>query len=118
LNRVDLPQMKGVSSSDGQNLLIVSLNRTDAGISGDGRRRPSSARSRFEGARWDTPTLEPQNVERETGTIRVVAPEAIEIAVDEKGLEGAQPSRDVALPTQPARLIPASPRPGPTRAAP
>ncbi|MEZ6058233.1 MAG: hypothetical protein R3C01_16160 [Planctomycetaceae bacterium] len=40
----------------------------------------------------DLPLLEPLNVERETGTIHVYAPAAIEVATNEKELQAVQPA--------------------------
>lgn len=41
------------------------------------------------------PILEPQGVFREQGTLRVYAPEAIEVITDEKGVIAAQPDRAI-----------------------
>ena len=95
IDRVDSPQMKEFQAPEGQNVLIVSLKeRTQGTLS-----LAVSAHRPFDPASMDAlplPTLEPVNVERETGSIRVLAPESIEVIVDDKGLQGAQPSPDAA----------------------
>jgi hypothetical protein len=106
IDRVDCDPMKEFQTPEGAGLVIIALREKTTGnfavtISGH---RPLDAADRES---RPLPLIEPQDTARENGTITVYAPESLEIIADEKGVQGAQPTRpdaSVAPQIGPARL--------------
>jgi hypothetical protein len=92
IDRVDCEPMKEFQAPEGENLLIVVLREKTLGqiavtITAHRPLDPSDKESH------PLPLDEPLAAARENGTIYVYAPESLEIIADEKGLQGAQPTR-------------------------
>ncbi|MFN0050801.1 MAG: hypothetical protein ACKV0T_01330 [Planctomycetales bacterium] len=92
IDRVDCEAMKEFQTPEGTDQLIVGLREKSKGLiavvvtahrSLDPADREASR----------LPILEPLNLSRENGTVAVYAPPAIEVLIDQKGVQGAQPSR-------------------------
>lgn len=91
VDRVDCDSMKEFQAPAGANLLIVSLREKRQGtiqlqVAAHRVLDPATPAMKL-------PVLEPLAVERETGSLSVYAPEALEIVTDEKTLQGLQPDR-------------------------
>ncbi|MGE5192204.1 MAG: hypothetical protein ACM3U2_06835 [Deltaproteobacteria bacterium] len=107
IDRVDCDPMKEFQVPEGEGFLIISLREKTTGqiavtIAGHRAFDPSDAESN------SLPLVEPQGTARENGTITVYAPDSLEIIADEKGVQGAQPTRPdagVAPQVGPARLV-------------
>jgi len=92
IDRVDCEVMKEFQVPAGSDTLVISLKektKGTIGVSIAGHRALDPAMKESQ----SLPILEPLAVARETGALRVFAPDAIEVITDEKGLQGAQPSR-------------------------
>ena len=105
IDRVDCEPMKEFQTPEGADLLIIVLREKTLGnigltISGHRALDVSEKESR------PLPLIEPQGTARENGTITVYAPDSLEIIADEKGVQGAQPTR-------PDASVPPADRPGP-----
>jgi hypothetical protein len=106
IDRVDCEPMKEFQTPEGEGLLIIALREKTLGniaVTISGHRALGAADKESH----PLPLIEPQETARENGTITVYAPDSLEIIADEKGVQGAQPTRpDASVPPQigPARL--------------
>jgi hypothetical protein len=107
IDRVDCDPMKEFQTPEGEGLLIVVLREKTLGqigvtISGHRAFDPADKESH------PLPLIEPLATARENGIVTVYAPDSLEIIADEKGVQGAQPTRPdggVAAQVGPARLV-------------
>ncbi|MBI3865330.1 MAG: hypothetical protein HY290_25935 [Planctomycetia bacterium] len=95
VDRVDCEQMKEFQTPEGEHLLIVvlrekSMGRIAVAITAHRALDPAEKESR------PLPLIEPLATARENGVIFVYAPESLELIADEKGVQGAQPTRPEA----------------------
>ncbi len=106
IDRVDCEPMKEFQTPDGvQELIIVLREKTlgNIGVTVTAHRALDAADKESH----PLPLIEPQGTSRENGTITLYAPDSLEVIADEKGVQGAQPTRpDAKVPPQigPARL--------------
>jgi hypothetical protein len=92
VDRVDCEQMKEFQTPEGEQLLIVALREKTLGriavsITAHRPLDPADKESH------SLPLVEPLVATRENGLIFVYAPESLEVIADEKGVQGAQPTR-------------------------
>jgi hypothetical protein len=107
IDRVDCDPMNEFQTPEGEGVLIIALREKTIGqiavaITGHRAFDPADAQSHA------LPLIEPQGTARENGMITVYAPDSLEIIADEKGVQGAQPTRpDAGVPPHvgPARLV-------------
>ncbi|HEY3965744.1 MAG TPA: hypothetical protein VGM05_14395 [Planctomycetaceae bacterium] len=100
VDRVDCEQMKEFQTPDGEQLLIVALREKTLGhiaVTITAHRALDAADKESH----PLPLVEPLATARENGVIFVYAPESLEVIADEKGVQGAQPTRpDGSVPQQ------------------
>ncbi|MSR56234.1 MAG: hypothetical protein EXS05_00985 [Planctomycetaceae bacterium] len=92
IDRVVCDEMKEFQTPEGADQLIVSLQEKTEGqivleVVGHLALDPNDKESH------PLPLLEPLATSREDGTLAVYAPESLEVIADEKGVQGAQPTR-------------------------
>jgi hypothetical protein len=92
IDDVQSPQMEAETFDDASRTLTVRLRQRTTGeivVSVKAHQPLDAAASQ---AGFDLPVLEPQNVARETGTVYVFAPPAIEVVTSDDGLQAVQPA--------------------------
>jgi hypothetical protein len=100
IDDVQCPAMKEYNVDDASRVLTISLSQKTQGQIAVQAKGHRDYQAGSDMAELPLPLLEPQNVERETGSVYLYARESIEVVTNEQGVQAAQP-----LPAPPGQRI-------------